>query len=69
MSSALVNLAWLSGAGLLAGLIAYGGCAAARFVFAEAGLRRFFARLAHHEPPLLNLSPRAFPIPGGSIDS
>ena len=46
MSSALVNLGWLLGAGLLTGVIAYGGYAAARFVFAEGGLRRLIARLA-----------------------
>jgi hypothetical protein len=56
MSSALINLGWLLGAGLLAGAVAYGAVAAARFVFAETGLRRLMARLARCEPPLPGLS-------------
>lgn len=52
MSSAFVNLGWLLGAGLLAGAIAYGGYAAARFMSAEGGLRRLIARFARCESPL-----------------
>lgn len=68
MSNALVNLGWLLAAGLLAGGIAYGGYVAARFLFAEAGLRRLIARLARYEAPLLDLSPRGFTFFGGSIE-
>jgi hypothetical protein len=56
MSSAFINLGWLLGAGLLAASVAYGGCLAARFLFAEPGLRRLIARLACREAPLLDLS-------------
>lgn len=60
MFSALVNLGWLIGAGLLAGMIAYGGCVTARFLFAEAGLRRLIAQLARYESARLDLSPLRF---------